>query len=183
MFAVSPQDVGTVLQLTTEFDAIVIAPWATVEKAGSGPILRGVPRPLGSTALGCGVAAGAEVAGVVLAGAGVLDGAGLAFAEAGAGAEAGAEADDGPAGLTPGGGVAPIAGAALAIPTAKTAASAAAARFPRERMNPERRAITQAPTEKDGIVELLTRVHRHQAGKFVPRSPPWRGVHEPGITT
>ncbi|UKD56463.1 hypothetical protein L3Q65_07010 [Amycolatopsis sp. FU40] len=173
-------------QLTTEFDAIVIAPWATVEKAGSGPILRGVPRPLGSAALGCGAAAGAEVVGVVLDGAGLVSAEAGAEVEAGAGAgaeaEAEAEADDGLAGLTLGGRVAPIAGAALAIPTAKTAASAAAARFPRERMNPELRAITQAPTEKDGIVELLTRVHRHQAGKFVPRSPPWRGVHEPGIT-
>ncbi|WP_370938159.1 hypothetical protein [Amycolatopsis sp. cg13] len=187
-------------QLTTELDAIVIAPWATVEKAGSGPIFRGVPRPRGSTALGCGAAgaevAGAELVGAAVAGAGLvgagaaaadwpvagaaeLDGAGLAGADA---AAALACAEDGLAGLTLGGKVAPIAGVALATPTAKTTASAAAARFPRERMNPERRAITQAPTEKDGIVELLTRVYRHQAGKFVPRSPPRRGVHEPGIT-
>ncbi|MFB9926717.1 hypothetical protein ACFORO_07395 [Amycolatopsis halotolerans] len=192
-------------QLTTELAAIVIAPWATVEKAGSGPILRGVPRPRGSTALGCG-AAGAEVAGAELVGAaaagaelvgaaaagaevvGAAAGAGLFGAEVaevdGAGLADAAPtcAEDGLAGLTLGGKVAPIAGAALATPTAKITASAAAARFPRERMNPERRAITQAPTEKDGIVELLTRVHRHQAGEFVPRSPPWRGVHEQGIT-
>ncbi|WP_378311093.1 hypothetical protein [Amycolatopsis silviterrae] len=170
MFAVSPQDVGTVLQLTTEFDAIVTAPWATVEKAGSGPILRGVPRPLGSTALGCGAAAGAEVgaeaaglAGAGLAGAeasglaglaelegadGALDGAGLACPDADGAA-------DGAAGLRLGGRDAPIAGAALATPTAKTTAKAAAARFPRERMNPERRAITKAPTGMDGIAELL----------------------------
>ncbi|MET9265839.1 hypothetical protein [Amycolatopsis sp. NPDC004079] len=183
-------------QLTTELAAIVIAPWATVEKAGSGPILRGVPRPRGSTALGCG-AAGAEVAGAELAGAEVAGaelggvaaaGAGLVGAGAaevdGAGLADAAPtcAEDGLAGLALGGKVAPIAGAALATPTAKITASAAAARFPRERMNPERRAITEAPTEKDGIVELLTRVHRHQAGEFVPRSPPWRGVHEQGIT-
>ncbi|WP_406630640.1 hypothetical protein [Amycolatopsis sp. WGS_07] len=142
------------LQLTTEFEAIVIAPWATVEKAGSGPILRGVPRPLGSTALGCGAADGAGLAGAGLAGAG-LAGAGVAALDGAAAAGlAGAEAD-GAAGLRLGGRVAPIAGVALATPTAKTTAKAAAARFPRERMNPERRAITKAPEGMDGIVELL----------------------------